>query len=581
MKEKAANSPKSLWNKAFRVILAGALLLILLFSAAGMALHTYFELLNYHDESRHLMDYTLSLLDKAYLEKIFSETKTIYDSLPEDLKDQPFSEEYIEKFQHLTDDAFYTAREILVKCREKTENRNMFLMMTDPERSGMIYIVDGDVAEWAYIPGQWIPTDLKEVRKIEESSWRLRITHEDDYGWIGTDYKCFADSKGNPLGYIVIDVNIDDLFRQIFRFLVALIPIAVLAVVLIALEAYRLLKTHILDHLTAMASTAKAYTARDKLADLGETPSYFSSLDIRTRDELEDLWQSMTDMEADVQDTMQRLRTMTAERERIEAELSIAARIQVGTLPRVFPAFPDRKEFDIFASMTPAREVGGDFYDFFFVDEDHLALVIADVSGKGISAALFMVNAKALLKNQTMLSGENVVEIAACVNNRLMEQNEAEMFMTAWLGILTVSTGRLVYVNAGHEFPAICRKGGAFEIVKDVHGAPMAAMENMRFRSGSWQLQSGDTIFVYTDGVTEAINAREELFGSERLLQALNREPDTAPQTLDAQVRREMAAFVAGEPTFDDTTMLCLKYYGPGGPSEAQQDPDPSGSREE
>lgn len=246
----------------------------------------------------------------------------------------------------------------------------------------------------------------------------------------------------------------------------------------------------------------------------------------------------------------------------MEAELMIATQIQEGTLPRQFPAFPDRTEFEIYASMTPAKEVGGDFYDFFLVDEDHLAMVIADVSGKGISAALFMVNAKALLQNQTMQSGIDVVEVCEKVNRRLIEQNEAMLFVTVWLGVLTIPTGEVTYVNAGHEYPAIYRNGSRFTIEKDIHSGPMAAFESMRFRAGSFVLRPGDTVFCYTDGVTEANNSDQELFGTERLLEALNRQPDALPEELDGSIRQAITDFAGGEPQFDDTTILTVKYFG-------------------
>ena len=561
--KKQKDKPVSLRIKTFRIILTGALLLILLISFGGLGMHAYSELTNYHDESRHLMDYAMSLLDMDYLEKIFAETEDIYFALPEEIRSQPFSDEFAEHFYPLVDDEFYAARDILVKCREKTENRNMFLMFEDREHDAIVYVVDGDDIGWAYLPGQWLTSELDKIDQIDHSKWRLNLTHTKEYGWIGTDYHQIAASDGSPLGYIVMDVDMNDFFRRIIRLLYILIPAAIVVILLMAVLASQLLNRHILKYLIQLASAAKEYTARDKIAQIDSTTSYFDALGIRTQDELQDLWQSMTDMEADVNETMHRLKIVTAEQEHMEAELSIATQIQVGTLPHTFPAFPDRKEFDIYAAMVPAREVGGDFYDFFLVDDDHLAMVIADVSGKGISAALFMVNAKALIQNQTKTSGENVAEVLATVNNRLMEQNEANLFVTVWLGILTISTGHVVYSNAGHEYPAIRRNGGLFTVEKDIHCAPLAAMEDLPYRAGAFDLQPGDTLFTYTDGVTEANDSKENLFGMERMLDALNQEPDADPKTLDKNLRSAIGAFAGDAPQFDDTTTLCLKYFGP------------------
>ena len=267
-------------------------------------------------------------------------------------------------------------------------------------------------------------------------------------------------------------------------------------------------------------------------------------------------------MEMDVRDTMIRLRNITAEQERLGTELSIATQIQEGTLPKEFPAFEDRTEFDIYASMTPAKEVGGDLYDFFMVDDDHLAAVIGDVSGKGVSAALFMVIAKTLLQYQTQLGNLDPAEIFNHVNNKLIDINKANMFVTTWMGILTISTGELKYANAGHEYPAIRRAGEEYELVKDVHGIPLASFEDMIYQSGSFQLNPGDSVFVFTDGVTEANDIDEKLFGNDRLLKALNRDPDASPEVIDRNVHEALDEFVKDAPQFDDTTMLCLKYFG-------------------
>ncbi len=246
-----------------------------------------------------------------------------------------------------------------------------------------------------------------------------------------------------------------------------------------------------------------------------------------------------------------------------DRDLALASNIQENVLPRVFPYLPERKEFDLYASMTPAKEVGGDFYDFFMIDENRLALVIADVSGKGIPAALFMMVARTLIKNLT-LTGlySKPGDILAAVNERLCEGNEMELFVTAWLGILDLNTGSLAYANAGHEYPAICKANCRFEILKERHSPPLAAMEGIRFRGGALAMEPGDTIYVYTDGVTEATNAASELFDLDRMLDALNQKPEASVEQLDTTVREKIAAFVGDAPQFDDITMLCLRYNG-------------------
>ncbi len=284
--------------------------------------------------------------------------------------------------------------------------------------------------------------------------------------------------------------------------------------------------------------------------------------EFRSEDEIGLLADSIDQMEEQIVSYVEHLQQATVERERMTAELNIAKQIQAGMLPQVFPPFPEKKEFEIYASMTPAREVGGDFYDFFLTDEDHLALVIADVSGKGIPAALFMARAKTLIKNQT-LSGDSPAEVLCHVNNQLCDANDAEMFITVWMAIIELSTGKGVAANAGHEHPVLCRRGGNFELVIYRHSLAVAAMEDVRFREHGFKLYPGDTVFVYTDGIPEATDSANELYGTDRLLEALNSDPGAGPEALMQTVRESVDRFVGDAPQFDDMTMLCLRYLGP------------------
>ena len=253
-----------------------------------------------------------------------------------------------------------------------------------------------------------------------------------------------------------------------------------------------------------------------------------------------------------------------AEKERIGTELKTAAQIQESMLPNRFPAFPDRKEFDIYATMEPAREVGGDFYDFFLIDEDHLGIVIADVSGKGIPAALVMMITKTILQNCAM-RGISAGEILAKTNESICSNNEMEMFITAWVGILHISTGVLTAANAGHEYPAVYyEKEGSFSLLKDKHGLVLGGIEGTRYKEYELMLKPGDKLFVYTDGVPEATSADDELFGTERMIDALNSHPREKPEEILSNVRKAVGGFVGSAEQFDDMTMLCLQYKGPG-----------------
>lgn len=246
---------------------------------------------------------------------------------------------------------------------------------------------------------------------------------------------------------------------------------------------------------------------------------------------------------------------------RLGTELNMATDIQASQLPRLFPAFPNRPEFDVFASMTPAKEVGGDFYDFFLIDSTHIGLVMADVSGKGVPAALFMMVSRVLIKSH-LQSGESPGEALANVNEQLCESNEAQLFVTVWLAVLDITTGKGIAANAGHEHPVLRREGGQYELITYRHSPAVATMEGIRFREHDFQLNPGDTLFVYTDGVAEATNAENELFGSERMLEALNRNPEALPEETLSNVMDGINSFVAGAEQFDDITMLCFKFNG-------------------
>ena len=246
---------------------------------------------------------------------------------------------------------------------------------------------------------------------------------------------------------------------------------------------------------------------------------------------------------------------------RIESELNLATSIQADMLPNIYPAFPDRCEFDIYATMDPAKEVGGDFYDFFLIDDDHLCMVMADVSGKGIPAALFMMASKIIIDNNAKLS-KSPAQILTDTNAAICSNNKEEMFVTVWLGVLEISTGKLTAANAGHEYPVIKNADGQFELLKDKHGFVIGGMDGIRYKEYEIQMKPGSKLFLYTDGVPEATDANNELFGTERMLDALNKDADAAPESILKQVRASVDSFVKDAEQFDDMTMLCMEYKG-------------------
>ena len=380
----------------------------------------------------------------------------------------------------------------------------------------------------------------------------IELVNDDKYGYIASAYSPVFDSNGEPVAVVGVDVYMPDLQENMRDFLVVVIAAIFLVVLAAILMCYFFVKKKIVNPINKIRDTSKRMV---------ENLENEESIDVsvKTGNEIEELFDSFKEMYRDVKDYITQLSSVTAEKERIGAELDVAKHIQASMLPCIFPAFPERSEIDIYATMEPAKEVGGDFYDFFMVDDTHLAIVMADVSGKGVPAALFMVIGKTLIKDHTT-PGRDLGKVFTEVNQLLCESNSEELFITAFEGVLDLVTGEFVYVNAGHEMPFICKAGGNFEPYKIRAAFVLAGMEGMKYRAGSMMLEPGDKIFQYTDGVTEATNVNNELYGMERLGAILNKVKNGTPHDILPAVKKDIDSFVGEADQFDDITMLCLEY---------------------
>ena len=283
--------------------------------------------------------------------------------------------------------------------------------------------------------------------------------------------------------------------------------------------------------------------------------------EINSKNEIGDLKNDVIELAEEIDDYVAKIESISAEKHRIESELDMAKRIQLSMMPSVFPPYPDRNEFEIYASVEPAREVGGDFYDFFLIDKDHLCMVMADVSGKGVPAALFMMGSKIVIKNSAMLMN-SPAKILTRANESICENNEQDMFLTVWLGILELSTGKLVAANAGHEYPALMRVGEKFEIIKSKHGFVIGGFEDAIYMDYELQLEPGDKLFLYTDGLPEATNCDNEMLGIDGMLDALNENCESHPEVILNGVKNAVDGFVKEAEQFDDLTMMCIEYKG-------------------
>lgn len=351
-------------------------------------------------------------------------------------------------------------------------------------------------------------------------------------------YETITDDEGNIIGSIVVGRRIQDLEQLVSKQKTRAI---ILFFVMLAL-----ISAGIGTVVSLMVGAVARI--RERLELIGEGVFPEEPLEVRTGDEMEEVAESVNSM-------VESLR----EKERIGAELSLATNIQANMLPRIFPAFPDHNEFDIYATMQPAKEVGGDFYDFFMVDDHSIAIVIADVSGKGVPAALFMVIAKTLIKNYAQ-TGMDPMNVFTRVNQLLCDGNEVSLFVTAWMGILDLETGELTYVNAGHNPPLIKRGNGGFTYLRGRPGFVLAGMDSVRYKQNSIMLDPGDKIFLYTDGVTEAMDSSKNMYGETRLSAYINNHGCDSARDVLVGVKADIDEFVGEAEQFDDITMLMLHY---------------------
>ena len=556
----------SISGRTFRAILRLAIIFGLAALAIGLGLSSWSLINHYIMEASSLSRSAVDVVEQFYDMKPLSQAVTsIYRGLSEDERQQVGTDAYYERFLPITEREDYKiVGDALRSFAESFDLGAIYMATFDMEHSAMLYILDPYSSEAALMPGDWEDVSREGIAKFMNWSPEKRvyeIANTAEYGLLCTSGAPIYGSDGEPAAFIFVDISMADVQQGMRVFVVGYVIALSIATVFICIKSTQKIRRRIVDPIIAMANAAQSYV--DDRQNGAEVGNHFAGLNIRTGDEVENLSLVMADMEQSLTDYMDNLARITAEKERISTELTLATQIQESMLPHIFPAFPDRAEFDIYASMSPAKEVGGDFYDYFLIDDDHLGMVIADVSGKGVPAALFMMVSKIILQSNA-IPGRSAGEILMRTNDVICEQNAQEMFVTVWLGILELSTGRVIAANAGHEYPAIMRAGGKFELYKDRHGFVIGGMEGVRYRDYELQLSPGDRLFVYTDGVAEATNSANELYGTERMIAALNIAPEVPPMEILKNVRSDVDHFVGSAPQFDDLTMLCIEYKGKG-----------------
>ena len=487
----------------------------------------------------------------------------IYGGLSSAEKEKQGTEEYRALFREAEESESYRVLMNMLKQTLRTNDvYDVYLAMYDRDDLAMVYFVDPEEKDHLN-PGEWESAQEKSVRKFLDWDGEGKlydIDHTEKYGWLCTAGIPLKTQDGRIYAFLLVDVSVEVILLRARSFVLQITVALFVLTALIAFIMSRRTQKTLVEPINSISEAAQRYVA-DKQAGKEET-NHFASLNIRPGDELENLSLVMADMERTLAENEEKLAGIRAEKERINNELVLATKIQAAMLPGIFPPYPDRKEFDIYALMNPAREVGGDFYDFFFIDEDHLCLVMADVSGKGIPAALFMMISMTIVKSCAML-GSSPAEIMTKANEAICANNPENMFFTAWVGVLELSTGKLTTANAGHEYPAIRKPDGSFELIKKKHGCVIGGFEDSVYEQFEFDLEPGSALFVYTDGVPEAMTGAREMFGTDRMLEALNEDPGAQPAQLLKSVRQAVTRFADGAEQSDDITMLALRYFGP------------------
>ena len=553
----------SLEAKTFHAVLMGSLILGVMSLILGLGLYVYSLGNQYINEAFELTKNAEGVIENVGdVRDICNETLDIYHSLSDEERAVQ-DEEYFARFDTVTKSEVYPrVIDFLLEYYASSDVNDIFIAMYDEETQALVYVADPDDKR-PLRTGTWEEETAKEISQFlnsDGSAEVYNISYTDKYGWLCTTGVPIFNDDGSIASFILADVSLEELLHGMRSFTILYTIATILTVLLLGFLLSRHIRKNMVEPINMIAEAAEAYV-KDKKDGGTLSENHFKGLGIDTGDEIENLYFTLSDMEKDLNAYEEDLTKAIQEQQRIGTELDLAKRIQEDMLPTIFPPFPERKDFDVYASMIPAKEVGGDFYDYFLIDDDHLCIIMADVSGKGVPAALFMMASKILLKTTAMAIPEPG-KILARVNNQICSNNSLEMFVTAWLGILELSTGKLTAANAGHEYPIIRQHGGRYELYRDKHGFVMGGMEGMEYKEYEVLLKPGSEVFLYTDGVTEATSEKNEQFGTKRLLESLN--SGLAPELKGVleRVNDAVDVFVGDAPQFDDITMLCLYYAG-------------------
>ena len=513
----------------------------------------------YDDLNKAIVGEAYTQIDEELIKDLAKTTYGVYRGIDDPHKMfRENKEDYYNRFSEIARNPQYIALQYKLKLLcAATQASEIDIFIVFQEKEDGIYIVDARDVELIKCGEQFTVTkdnfDERGILKGLYSQSRF-------FGKVWTSgIHLFDDEEHGYSVYMTADIPTSVINTKVNLFVIRLLIISLLLSAIVSVGITMILRRNLVRPVKEVSGLARSFIDgyENRAKDSGKS-DVFAKLDEGRIDEINVLINSMQKMESEMNGYIDDLKTATAERERISTELDLASKIQAAMLPSTFPPFPNRSEFNIFASMTPAKEVGGDFYDFYLIDDDHLALVIADVSGKGVPGALLMMVTKIIIKNYALM-GNSPAKILELLNDQICSNNKADMFVTVWAGILTISEGKITAASAGHEYPFIKKGNGGFELLKDKHGFVIGGMEDMTYTEYEIKLEKGDTLFLYTDGLVEATNTEDEMFGAKRALKHLNDTKDAPPEIILDHMKNAVKGFVGEAMQFDDLTMLALK----------------------
>ncbi len=546
---------------------------------ASVAAHTFIALsANVYGD--RMLGRTLAItIDQDIATHIYEEGAKIFYGMTEEERSDPTSSAYLSRFTNLKDEDYLTLQAQLKRLAETNNLKWIDLRLVDEENGRFIYLVDSESRyDQKYAAGSWQYVDEAETTfmaddtNLEDEESGFSSNGDDEVAdktimmtLTGSmfDQKIFCTlapfydlDSGELIGYIGIGEATTLITGDVMTFMIFYFFLALVFALIVLLISRKFFRSLIIKPIRNLTKAARDYAdVSDKL----HSDPVFANVKIRSHDEIKVLADSMADMELDLASYMEDLTSLTAQQERIAAELNVAESIQSSMLPESLVGYEGEHDFEITSYMKPAKEVGGDFYDYFVIDDDHIGLSIADVSGKGVPAALFMAISKTLLKNATM-EDDSPARIVEHVNRQLCENNPEMMFVTVWFGIYTISTHTLVYVNAGHEYPAWYHAdSGSYELITEEHDPVLGFQPDFSFSEHTITLGEGDRFFLYTDGIAEATSINDELYGTERMIESLDRARGYAGRDLFAALINDIDTFVSGAEQFDDMTMLLFE----------------------